>query len=73
MTRKLAPVTSWVIIASLLGTMCASLTFSRRAAAQSNTENGVETTEAKYPLLSKFATDLTLRALHGKLEASREH
>jgi len=55
--------------------MCASLTFSQRSAAQSGKETTGrqkrEVADSKYPLLSKYATDLTLLALSDKLEPVR--
>src|SRR5207302_1593467 len=51
-----------------------------QAAAQSNKDKEAatqlqarETSNANYPMLSKYATDLTLLALRGKLETPRDH
>src|SRR5438309_3862189 len=61
-----------------LVSMCASFMFSSHAAAQSNKDTETasqlqarEITDPNYPMLSKYATDLTLLALRGKLETTR--
>jgi len=76
-TRKLAPIYSWIIIACLLASLCTSLTLTPRSAAQTNKLNKsaspVEQTESWYPLLSKYATDLTGRALKEDLSTARVH
>ena len=77
MKRKNAPVT-WITTLALLLSMCASLTFSQRTAAQSGDVPASQSAErdqagVNYPTLSKYATDLTLLALRGKLETIRGH
>jgi ATP-dependent Clp protease ATP-binding subunit ClpB len=69
MNRKYAPATTIVTTLALLMSMCAGLTFSQRALA--NSESSVNKTE--YPLLTKYATDLTKLAAAGKLEVTRDH
>jgi ATP-dependent Clp protease ATP-binding subunit ClpA len=71
MTRRYAPATTWIIILSLLISLGASFTFSRRAVAQSKPDSETGRTAVTYPQLSKYATDLTLRALEGKLDTIR--
>ncbi|HMJ24238.1 MAG TPA: hypothetical protein VK475_00330, partial [Pyrinomonadaceae bacterium] len=72
---KRTPVVTWLTIAAVLISMCASLTFSQRTEAQFEKKNQSDSRPAldnKYPILSKYATDLTLLALIGKLEPSSE-
>ena len=71
---------TWITALALLVSMCASFMFSSHAAAQSNKDKETaaqiqahETSDANYPVLSKYATDLTLLALRGKLETTRDH
>src|SRR5215831_4428458 len=72
MTRKYAPATTVITTVALLISMCASLTFSRRTAAQVDVP--LTNKEAnEYPLLSKYATDLTKLAIAGKLELTHDH
>src|SRR5207237_7684800 len=72
MKRKYAPITTLIITFALLASMCAGLTFSQRTSAQSNSLR-VNDSVSDYPVLSKYATDLTKLAVAGKLEISREH
>src|SRR5580765_5148794 len=74
MNRKQAPAITWLTTLALLVSMCASLTFSQRAAAQSNQEaKQTKQIEVSYPVLSRYAADLTLLALQGKLEKAVNH
>jgi hypothetical protein len=73
MKRRYAPATTWIIILSLLISLGASFTFSRRVAAQSKPESKTGEIAVIYPQLSKYAVDLSLRALEGKLETVRNH
>ena len=71
---KRTPVVTWITIAAVLVSMCASLSFSQRSAAQSGKATTIrqqQDANTKYPILSKYATDLTLLALSGKMEAVR--
>ena len=71
---KRTPLATWLTIAALLVSTCAGLTFSPRTNAQSGekrTATETFSTDNKYPTLSKYATDLTLLALSGKLEPAR--
>lgn len=74
MKRTKTPLVTWITTAALLISMCASLTFSQRTRAHANnrvtrTQSGTgSTTNSSYPMLAKYATDLTLLALNGKLE-----
>src|SRR5262245_15188801 len=70
MRRNFGPQIAWLVLVSLLGSTCASFTFSQNAGAQSNLK--IEVTDCGFPLISKYATDLTERALAGKLETKRE-
>src|SRR4029077_12775199 len=76
-THKYPQVVTWLTMVAILVSMCAGLTFGRRAAAQSNeqaqatSDREIETTDSQYPVLSKYATDLTLLARRGKLETAR--
>src|SRR5438270_2322755 len=72
MKRRQAPAITWITTLALLVSMCASLTFSQRTSAQSTKDkiNQQQPAEGSYPLLSKYATDLTLLALKGKLDAN---
>ena len=71
MKKRNAPAITWIAIFALLLSMCASLTLSQRTAAQSNKSNP-EQSALQYPNLSKYATDLTLLALQGKLPRTNE-
>src|SRR5260370_35886550 len=80
MKRKThASAITWITTLALLVSMCASFMFSSNAAAQSNKDKETtqlqarETSDANYPMLSKYAADLTLLALRGKLETTRDH
>ena len=62
-----APAITWITALALLVSICASFMFSSHAAAQSNKDKETatqlqarETSDANYPMLSKYATDLTL-------------
>src|SRR5438445_13882454 len=72
MKRKYAPITTLIITFALLASMCAGLTFNQRTSAQSNSPR-VNDSVGDYPVLSKYATDLTQLAVAGKMEISREH
>src|SRR6266404_7670799 len=72
MKRKQAPITTWITTLALLISMCAGLTFSQRTSAQKIDREVASRTDAKYPLLSKYATDLTLLALNGKLDKASD-
>src|SRR6266850_444125 len=67
---KRTPVVTWIALVAILASMCTGLSFGRRAAAQSQSEIRTAN-DNKYPTLSKYATDLTLLALNGKLEPAR--
>src|SRR2546423_7407923 len=71
MNKRKAPALTWIATFALLLSMCASLTFSQRTTAQSEKANA-ERTDVRYPTLSKYATDLTLLALQGKLPRTNE-
>src|SRR6266404_5714435 len=74
---KRTPVVTWITIAAVLVSMCASLTFSQRTTAQSDKKRTAPQNSARvaadnrYPILAKYATDLTLLALTEKPEAAR--
>src|SRR5258706_12995021 len=72
---KRTPAVTGITMAAVLVSMCASLSFSQRSAAQSVKATTVrqqrEAADNKYPILSKYATDLTLLALTDKLEPVR--
>src|SRR6185503_9517517 len=70
MKRKYAPATTIVTTVALLVSMCASLTFSQRTFA--NADPLVSKGASEYPLLSKYATDLTKLAAAGKLEVTHD-
>src|ERR1043166_4114905 len=72
MNKKDAPATTFITMVALLLSMCASLTFSQRAAAQIDAPK-MNKEVSDYPLLAKYATDLTKLALAGKLETTHEH
>src|SRR5258707_11572819 len=71
---KRTPLVTWITIAAVLFSMCAGLTFGRRTAAQNGSDRLTTERETlaavddKYPILSKYATDLTQLAMDGKLE-----
>src|SRR5438067_2443347 len=71
MKKRNAPAITWITAFALLLSVCAGLTFSQRTAAQSEKANA-ERTDVRYPNLSKYATDLTLLALQGKLPRTNE-
>src|SRR5207253_26404 len=73
--RKQTLVVKWITTIALLVSMCASFTFSQRTTAQSS--QGTKSAGQRdpsvqgntdYPVLSKYATDLTQLALEGKLD-----
>src|SRR5947207_2543208 len=72
---KRTPVVTWITIAAVLVSITASLGFSQRSTAQSGREINLrqkrEAADNKYPILSKYATDLTLLALSDKREPVR--
>src|SRR6185369_13937974 len=70
MKRKHAPLTTVVTALALLISMCASLTFSQRSAAA---VEPLAKGASEFPLLSRYASDLTRLAAAGKLETSHEH
>src|SRR5258706_8123604 len=71
MKRKYAPPTTLIISFALLVSMFASLTFSQRNSAQSNSPL-VSDSVSDYPVLSRYATDLTQLAVTGKLQTNHE-
>src|SRR6266404_3503396 len=78
MKKKNSAAVTWITTLALLLSTCASLTFSQRSAAQSvNHLSGQrverDPAEKSFPLLSKYATDLSLLALNGHLETVRDH
>src|SRR6185436_6023484 len=70
MNKKYAPATTIITTLALLISMCASLTFSQRTSA--STDPSVNKGVTEYPVLSKYATDLTKLAAAGKLEVARD-
>ena len=74
---KRTPVVTWITTAAVLVSMCASLTFSQRTTAQSDKKRTAPqnstrfATDSRYPILSRYAADLTLLALTEKPEAAR--
>src|SRR5438270_1054176 len=71
MKKRNAPAITWIATFALLLSMCAGLTFSQRAAAQSEKAN-LEQGAPQHQNLSKYAIDLTLLALQGKLPRTNE-
>src|SRR5215471_6907733 len=70
MIRRYAPITTVITTVAILVSMCASLTFSQHSAAQSD---AAETkTGNEFPILNRYATDLTRLAAAGKLDAIRD-
>src|SRR6266404_9884810 len=72
---KHAPVVTWFTASALLISVCAGLVFNQSTAAQSNEPSqSASQRDARsqattdYPVLAKYATDLTQLALRGKLE-----
>src|SRR5436190_8420601 len=61
----------WISLPLLLMCLCASIPFSQRTTAEliKNDQSGNQ----PHPVLSRYATDLTLLALQGKLELTRDH
>ena len=72
MKKRKAPVTAWITTLALLVSMFAGLTFSQRTSAQKTNREITSQADVKYPLLSKYATDLTLLALNGKLDKASD-
>jgi serine protease AprX len=74
---KRTPVVTWITVAAVLVSMFASLNLSQRAGAQSGKERTARESQelvaadSKYPILSKYATDLSLLALSDKVEPIR--
>jgi|SRR6266850_297345 len=76
MKKKNAPAVIWITTLALLLSTCASFTFNQRTAAQSANRFPAQrevVTDKNFPLLSRYATDLSLLALRGKLETPRGH
>src|SRR5580765_4377843 len=71
MNRKHAPATRILTTMALLVSMCASLTFSQRTSA--NADPLVNKSASEYPVLSRYATDLTKLAVAGKLDVTHDH
>src|SRR5260370_29899413 len=75
MKKKNAPAVIWITTLALLLSTCASFTFSQRIAAQSANRfpalRAEVVADKNFPLLSSYATDLSLLALRGKLETPR--
>src|SRR2546425_8241425 len=71
MKRTYAPATTLIVTFALLVSMCASLTFSHRTSAQSNS-TGANQTANEFPLLSKYASDLTQLAASGRMETAKD-
>src|SRR6476620_10830054 len=69
--RKYAPATTLIITFALLVSMCASLTFSQHTSAQSNSPL-INDSVSDFPMLSRYATDLTQLAVAGKLQSNHE-
>jgi len=70
--KKTTPFVTWITMTAVLVSMCAGLIFSQRTNAQSGAQSETRgVTDNKYPTLAKYATDLTLLALSGKLEPAR--
>jgi ATP-dependent Clp protease ATP-binding subunit ClpA len=69
-TNKTPSLWKLITALALLGTMCASMTLSRKATAQSNTSNQSADDSSA---LSKYARDLTQLARAGKLNSVRDH
>jgi len=72
---KQTSVVTWITTLAVLVLMCASLTFSQRTTAQSSQEtktasqrNTSVQDNSDYPVLSKYATDLTQLTLEGRLD-----
>src|SRR5260370_22637853 len=76
---KHSPAVTWFTATALLISMCASLTLSRRATAQSTGQASPGQSEARdnatadYPALTRYAKDLTRLAAQGKLERATGH
>src|SRR5215471_5585048 len=71
MKRRYAPITTVITTVAILISMCASLTFSQHSAAQADV-SGSSKGANEFPILSRYATDLTKLAAAGKLEAIRD-
>src|ERR1041385_187276 len=70
MRTKKAPALTYITTFALLLSVCGSL-LTQHTAAQSEKATA-ERTSVRYPTLSKYATDLTLLALQGKLPRTNE-
>src|ERR1051326_7929401 len=70
MRTKKAPVITYITTFALLLSVCGSL-LTQHTAAQSEKSNP-EQSALQYPSLSKYATDLTLLAVQGRLPRSNE-
>src|SRR5882672_5754602 len=68
---KRIPVVTWITLVAVLASMCTGLSFGRHTSAQSSQSEIRTVANDKYPTLSKYAADLTLLALNGKLEPAR--
>src|SRR6185436_4479481 len=67
---KHAPAVTLLTLSALLVSMCAGLTVSRSASAQTNNQVKSESPSSKTGgALDRYATDMTRQALQGKLEA----
>src|SRR6266436_7508351 len=77
MKTKRTPFVIWIIVAVVLVSMFAGLNLSQRVTAQSGKERTARESQelvaanTKYPILSKYATDLSLLALSDKAEPIR--
>src|SRR2546422_1069773 len=65
---KRIPVVTWIPLVAVMASMCTGLSFGRHTSAQSSQSEIRTAANDKYPTLSKYAADLTLLALNGKLE-----
>jgi hypothetical protein len=74
---KRTPVITWITVVAVLVSMFAGMTLGQRATAQSGKERTARDRQAliaadpKYPILSKYATDLSLLALSDRVEPIR--
>src|SRR5437764_1239592 len=63
---KIGPVITWLATLALLVSMCASMTFTGHASAQSSKDE----VSAIYPALSMYAVDLTALAFGSRVETT---